>query len=419
MTPTTGKPRAGAEAEAYLARARRLLQSLNDGTWIAGGLGTGGGLTEDDRPTTPVQQLEAAGLGWLVDKVRPLQEVHDRMRLNVSAIRDYADAWQRTGEKIGSVAEQLAGCVPADTQSWCGVAGDRYRARAAGMVPALQAAATLAAAKSAASIRMGEVTSDARRQVGELLTRLVGELISYVNQAVAAQGGLTTEIVSQATQMIDSYATPVADIEKKLTESAENLLGPGASGRAEQVITDDQAVGMLGTIGAIYKDLARWLNGRPLTDLPEVSAPGNRNPGARPPTVTRAQRDHEATGPQQERELTRPWPRREDYDNPTSYGRDKHNALAEIQRPFEGTRLRNGWEVSKVERTAGGTKRVDVMYVNHEQRRVVVEDYVTGRLESVEHANKGWRYMYEPEIQVLRDQGYQFDYVPSFTDRLQ
>lgn len=62
-------------------------------------------------------------------------------------------------------------------------------------------------------------------------------------------GGLTTEIVSQATRMIDSYATPVADIERKLTESAENLLGPG--GRAEQVITDDQAVGMLGTIGTI------------------------------------------------------------------------------------------------------------------------------------------------------------------------
>lgn len=410
MTPTTEKPRAGAEAEAYLARAKRLLQSLNDGGWISNGLNAGGGLAEDDQSTKPIQQLEAAGLGWLVEKVRPLQEVHDRMRLNVSAIRNYADAWQRTGEKIRSVAEQLAGCVRTDTESWCGVAGDRYRARAAEMVPALQAAATLAAAKSAASIRMGEVTSDARRQVGELLTRLVGELISYVNQAMAAQGGLTTEIVSQATQMIDSYAKPVAEIEKKLSESAENLLGPGASGRADQVITDDQAVGMLGTIGAIYKDLARWLNGQPITDLPEVSPPGNRTPGARPPSVTR---------PQREQELTRPWPRRADYDNPTSYGRDKHNALAEIQRPFEGTQLRNGWEVSKVERTAGGTKRVDVMYVNHEQKRVVVEDYVTGRLESVEHANKGWRYMYEPEIQVFRDQGYQFDYVPSFTDRLQ
>jgi len=406
---TTEKPRAGAEAEAYLARAERLLQSVNGGGWISNGLNAGGGLAEDDQSTKPIQQLEAAGLGWLVEKVRPLQEVHDRMRLNVSAIRNFADAWQRTGEKIRAVAEQLAGCVQTDTKSWCGVAGDRYRARAAEMVPALQAAATLAAAKSAASIRMGEVTSDARRQVGELLTRLVGELISYVNQAMAAQGGLTTEIVSQATQMIDSYAKPIAEIEKKLTESAENLLGQGASGRADQVITDDQAVGLLGTIGAIYKDIARWLNGQPNTELLEVSPPGNRTPGTRPPSVTR---------PQQDRELTRPWPRRADYDNPTSYGRDKHNALAEIQRPFEGTQLKNGWEVSKVERTAGGTKRVDVMYVNHDQKRVVVEDYVTGKLESVEHANKGWRYMYEPEMQVLRDQGYQFDYVPSFTDRL-
>ncbi|MGB3438664.1 MAG: hypothetical protein WBA97_07900 [Actinophytocola sp.] len=418
MTPTTEKPRTGAEAEALLARAKRLLRSLDEGTWISNGLNAGGGLTEDDQATKPIQQLEAAGLGWLVEKVRPLQEVHDRMRLDVAAIRNYADAWQRTGEKISSVAEQLAGCVRTDTESWCGVAGDEYRARAAEMVPALQAAATLAAAKSAASIRMGEVTSDARRQVGELLTRLVGELISYVNQAVAAQGGITTEIVSQATQMIDSYAKPIADIEKKLNDSAENLLGPGASGRADQVMTDDQALGMMGLFGAIYKDIARWLNGQPNTDLPEVSPPGGRIPGARTPSVKRS-KDQEVSGTPQERELTRPWPRREDYDNPTSYGRDKHNALAEIQRPFEGTQLRNGWEVSKVERTAGGTKRVDVMYVNHEQRRVVVEDYVTGRLESVEHANKGWRYMYEPEIQVLRDQGYQFDYVPSFTDRLQ
>jgi hypothetical protein len=417
MTTTTEKPRAGAEAQAYLDRANGLLRSLIDGTWVMGGLNANGGLTEDDQATKPIQQLEAAGLGWLVDKVRPLQEVHDRMRLNIAAIRNYADAWDRTGEKIKAVADQLAGCVPSDTASWCGVAGDSYRARAAEMVPALQAAATLAAAKSAASIRMGAVTSDARRQVGELLTRLVGELISYVNQATAAQGGLTTEIVSQATQMIDSYAKPIAEIEQNLAKSAENLHGPGASGRANQVITDDQALGMMGTIGAIYKDIALWLSGKPNPDLLEISPPGGRTPGARTPTVRRTQ-DREATEPQQQ-QLTRPWPRREDYDNPTSYGRDKHNALAEIQRPFEGTQLRNGWEVSKVERTAGGTKRVDVMYVNHEQRRVVVEDYVTGRLESIEHANKGWRYMYEPEIQVLRDQGYSFDYVPSFTDRLQ
>jgi hypothetical protein len=106
------------------------------------------------------------------------------------------------------------------------------------------------------------------------------------------------------------------------------------------------------------------------------------------------------------------WPNRANY-KPAQYGTAFHNAMKELERPFEGQQLKYGWRVAKVERTVGGTKRVDTMYINDTTKRIFVGDYVTGPTESVAHATKSWQYMNEPEILALRRQGYEYQQAPA------
>jgi hypothetical protein len=81
-------------------------------------------------------------------------------------------------------------------------------------------------------------------------------------------------------------------------------------------------------------------------------------------------------------------------------------------RQFEGVVLDNGWEMRKVERTVGGTNRIDQLWVNAAQEKVAVTDYFTGRVEPAAHYAKGMNYKFEREVQALLAKGYKYEYHP-------
>jgi len=97
----------------------------------------------------------------------------------------------------------------------------------------------------------------------------------------------------------------------------------------------------------------------------------------------------------------------------------EHAMVKEAMRPFEGMPLENGWEILKVERTVGGRKRVDELWLDDGvrtgsgQKRIFVFDTYTGKVEPPEHNQKGWGYAKEPEIKKYIDQGYQYYYAPA------
>jgi hypothetical protein len=53
---------------------------------------------------------------------------------------------------------------------------------------------------------------------------------------------------------------------------------------------------------------------------------------------------------------------------------------------------------------------VDELWINHDQKRVLVVDTYTGPVESLPHYLKGWAYAREPDIQALISQGYRYEY---------
>jgi hypothetical protein len=93
-------------------------------------------------------------------------------------------------------------------------------------------------------------------------------------------------------------------------------------------------------------------------------------------------------------------------------GTAEHEMVKQAQRPFEG-QSHGDWVLAKVERTVGGRKRVDAMWIDHKRKLILVEDTFTGLAEDPGHVAKGWEYMNEKEIADLRAKGYRYTYVPA------
>lgn len=191
--------------------------------WIAAGLTTGHSTATLGATIRPVDDLAAAGLGWLTGLVQPLQDTVDRMAGDSSAIRTYADAWQRTADNLLQTQNDLARSAAADTADWHGSAADRYREHATAVGSALRGTAVLAAGLASATGTAGEVLAGARQNAGDQLTDLVRRLISYASLATAVEGGVTTNVMAQASTMVDSSAGSINALEENVRQSIANV----------------------------------------------------------------------------------------------------------------------------------------------------------------------------------------------------
>jgi hypothetical protein len=269
-----------------------LRDSMSSNDWVAEGL-SGGGMAALDAKIRPVDDLSSAGQGWLVGYVQPLQDVVDRMAGKSSVIQTFADGWQRVASAVDALQQQLGQAVPADTSGWQGTAGESYRARATEISTALRGVAALSAATGTAARIMGEATANARQSAGDLVADLVRRLISYVSQAKATEGGVTSNVLSQATALINSYRSPISDIEQRLQQTISH---------AERQLNGTVAVASLAGAGAGAAILSTWLSlkerlDRDITQVQQIIQlpPPTLPPDARP--LSKAELDRIAQNP--------------------------------------------------------------------------------------------------------------------------
>jgi uncharacterized protein YukE len=169
-----------------------------------------------DATIRPVDALNQNGLGWLAPHLQPLQDVVDRMAGRSSAIQTFVDGWQNASTTVEQAQKQLNSSVSGQLADWQGDAGDLYRGRAKEIGDALGEVGVLAKKLSGLATSVGEATASARQSAGDLLTNLVKQVSSYVQQASAAEGGVTANVMSQAVSMVDSYRQPIDDTEQQL-----------------------------------------------------------------------------------------------------------------------------------------------------------------------------------------------------------
>ncbi|MET1074996.1 MAG: hypothetical protein ABWY11_20280 [Umezawaea sp.] len=186
---------------------------LTSGGWVVPGLAVGDPASLDT-PIRPLDDLAAQDLGWLTQYVRPLQDVADRMTGDASVVETFTTAWAKTATAIDTASERLGSAAGGETAQWQGEAADSYRRGVTDRLTSLGDTAAVAADLAATSKTMAGVLAGARRSVGDLLTDLVGRLTSSVPQAVAAEGGVTANVLTQATDLIGKYATPIAAVER-------------------------------------------------------------------------------------------------------------------------------------------------------------------------------------------------------------
>jgi uncharacterized protein YukE len=313
-----------AEAERFLQETEALLQSINSGAWAPPGLATGGGLTALDQTMRPIDELTNAGLGWLVPHVQPLQGVLDRMAGSAGVVQTWADTSKRASEKIDEIRDQLAARAQAETDGWNGLAGARYRRRAQELTLALEGTARTVLAASIMAKQMGELIADARRQVNELLTDLVQRLISYARQAVAAEGGVTPNVVAQCTQMINSYSGPIAELERKLEQALDSVRPPVLPGPELPSTTQIVAESIAKAIEAVANAFGRG------KQIFARRGPGIGGPPRRPTQVTERQMvDAILNSPKTKIGQVRPpsrWP------PDTGVGKDMHQQIDSVVR---------------------------------------------------------------------------------------
>lgn len=363
--------------------ASSLQESIASGSWVGTGLSAlGTGLDTVAMVTNPIATLVSYGFNYLIEHIKPLQDSLNWLAGDAAQISGYAATWHNVATSVGQSGQTFTTSLTTDTAGWTGTAATNYRAAASDTVNTIQASSTAADTLGSVTALIGGLVSAARTLIRDLVSQATGQFVQL--GLIALTGVGTIWAARQATVAVVAWMRRIADVVRNVTGSLTKLQP------------------LMQRLAQLWTDIKQAFTAR----TPKPAAP---TPPAAPAPTTAAASTAKTTA----------WPKRSDYDNPTDFGRDKHNALAEILRPFEGTKLKNGWEVSKVERTVGGTKRVDVMYVNHAEKRILVEDYVTGQTESVAHASKGWNYMNEPEIQNLVNQGYKYDYVPSYTEKLQ
>jgi hypothetical protein len=215
-----------------------------------------------------------------------------------ATVQSFSDAWQRASEKVMEVRGQLATAVARDTGTWFGGAADAYRARAQEITFALEAAAQVAAATGEVTRQMGEVIANARQQVRDLLTDLVGRLVPYVQQATATEGGVTPTVVARAHSMIDSCRAPIAAIEQRLEQALADVQPPTSSIPAGNTIDGKAIVDVAATVagalgpGRVVRTIAGlWRGLRSILGRRGTApSPGSAPPPAKPSQeVTEAQ----------------------------------------------------------------------------------------------------------------------------------
>ena len=211
------------------------------------GLPSGGGMAALDSIVRPVDALAGADTGWLIPHVAPLQGVVDRMTGKSAVIQTFADGWQRAAGVVEAAQGQLGRAVSTATAQWEGKAADAYRRRATEIGTALAGVSALATATGTAARAMGEAAAAARQEAGDLLAGLVRQLLSYVRTATAAEGGLTANVVTHATAMIDACREPLDGVEQQLRRTFATTLGK---------LTGETQVASVGGVGGVGASMA-------------------------------------------------------------------------------------------------------------------------------------------------------------------
>jgi hypothetical protein len=203
-----------------------LVQAVQSGSWIDGGLATFS-LAIDTVATVsdPLGSLIAAGLGWLMDHLSPLNEWLEDLTGDADQVRAFAATWSNVATQLTTAATELTRKVGTDLDQIRGAAADAYRALTGDLVEHLGGAAGWAGAISTGLQLAATIVQVVHDLVRDTLAQLVGSIISWAAELACTVGLATPLVVEQVSTRVASLATRLGTKITKLVAACKNLGG--------------------------------------------------------------------------------------------------------------------------------------------------------------------------------------------------
>jgi hypothetical protein len=158
------------------------------GSWVDPAASGGAPVEELADDANVIEILASYGAAWLVDHLRPLQDVLDHLAGQPDTIRDCSSAWLDASERLTDVGDEWRRISVEDTTTWTGEAGDAYREFAAEQASAIRASGLAAKGIGVVVLLAAEAVAQIRAQVRALLVDLVQRLIEWLIASMASLG---------------------------------------------------------------------------------------------------------------------------------------------------------------------------------------------------------------------------------------
>ncbi|MBF6211833.1 hypothetical protein IU433_15890 [Nocardia puris] len=190
----------------------------------------------------PVAYVAGQIVSWMLEHIKPVREVFDKLAGNPDMIKAYSQSWTNIGNHVEEVACDTKAAVTGDTAKWEGLAANAYRVYAG--VQTAQVASLAAASYGLAELTraMGEIIGGVRTAVRDILAGIAGKLVSWTLKLAFSVGTATPLVISEAVAKI---AETISDVSLLLKALAKDVKEFGTT-----------AVAIRDLIDGLYKALA-------------------------------------------------------------------------------------------------------------------------------------------------------------------
>ncbi|MCC4909339.1 hypothetical protein [Microbacterium sp. cx-59] len=201
----------------------QLVTAIESGDWAQGAM-AGVGVALDTAATVidPLGSLIAAGLGWLIDHLEPLKGWFNDFTGDAGEVAAFGQTWANVQSQLQTSGDELARIV-GDVDELAGEAMDAYRRFQSESAQHISAAASWAGAMSTGLQIASTIVQIVHDLVRDVLSQLVGSIISWAAEAVFTLGLATPVIVGQVTTRVASLSAKVGKYVTDAISSCKSL----------------------------------------------------------------------------------------------------------------------------------------------------------------------------------------------------
>ncbi|MFC5184030.1 WXG100 family type VII secretion target [Actinomadura harenae] len=162
----------------FVSQTFKIIEHTDGGDWGLLGSDVGdAGLTAVSAFFDPLGALVSAGVGFLVDWIKPLHDVLAAVTGDDGAISDHRKAWKQISDEVRALSHAMAAQLSSDLSEWTGPASDQAHARIGDVLQGIHDIGTEIGGITGILAVSASVMDSAMSAIKDLISQLVEWLI--------------------------------------------------------------------------------------------------------------------------------------------------------------------------------------------------------------------------------------------------